>query len=627
MFKIFEKKRVEDDVDVQIGESASFEKTIINTQNLADDIKSIATKYNLKVNELDFRLLSFKTFYTKEGDSTLTEITELNRSDIITEENLRNPSVKIFQELRVELFKKEGKRTFPLSISIGANRDFTLVKATIKAKEKISYFEGLDHEIISEIDKKKARLGLLIGLMDDSMRSGVKKLVSIIRVNEKLGQNTSFNICEGFKPVETISQELIEHYKNRCDDKNMTMHGISEGDLVIEIIKPKEGAYGRDCKGGLLAIDEIELSDKNIEVSMSEDFEIKEDEEKIQYFAKKSGYIYVGIGNRYEIKDEFIVDSVSLKTTGDIDMGEDSEVTVTIQEQDSALDAVGPGVELDTNELNIAGSIANNAKIKANRAQIKGQTHQSSTVEAKEIQIHLHKGYAEGEEIEIDILEGGVVVGDIVRVEQFLGGEIRAKEVYIKEVTSNSKVYASHHIEIEKITGNGNLFTVDALAQRNFYKIYDEISEELKTLEIKLKKLPKELKYKKISIDREKENIVQINKSIEEMKKFGRQPLASLVMKLKDHQEKIKVFNSLLKELKDAKLRRDSLHEELTELNTSVLKAKVINHSPWREFNEVVFKLIEPPIEVSFLPKEGEVIKELTLRSSDEGEYNIKRGG
>jgi hypothetical protein len=130
-----------------------------------------------------------------------------------------------------------------------------------------------------------------------------------------------------------------------------------------------------------------------------------------------------------------------------------------------------------------------------------------------------------------------------------------------------------------------------------------------------------------MAIDREKENIVQINKSIEEMKKFGRQPLASLVMKLKDHQEKIKVFNSLLKELKDAKLRRDSLHEELTELNTSVLKAKVINHSPWREFNEVVFKLIEPPIEVSFLPKEGEVIKELTLRSSDEGEYNIKRGG
>jgi len=139
-------------------------------------------------------------------------------------------------------------------------------------------------------------------------------------------------------------------------------------------------------------------------------------------------------------------------------------------------------------------------------------------------------------------------------------------------------------------------------------------------------KLPKELKQKKAKILSQKENIDEINKTIIDMKKFNKTPPASLILKLKDQQDRIKEYNSLLKELKDAKIQNDLLHEQLEELNTSVLSAKVINKSAWKEFNEVKFKLIEPPIEVSFLPKEGETIKALSLGSTDEGDYQIKRG-
>jgi len=631
MFGLFKNGSSVEQKEIDIPKD-SFKKSVITTKDLIPDLKDISKKYEISIKELDIKILSYKTFVNDKSSDEVVEITELNKDKYLSGEYILDENISYFQELRVEVEKKELD-SFPLEISLGANKDLTQIRATIKAKKNISYFDGLEAEILSQIDKKKAKLGLMLGFMDEATKSSVKKVGSIIRVNGGLSQNISFNICDGFSKVDPIMPKIIEIFKDKkIDDeinKQKVMYDVKEGQLVLEILKAKEGRVGRDCKGNIIKLDNTSLeegSESLVEVKMSEDFLKKEDDEKIQYFAQKSGYIYEGIGNKYEIKDELVVDSVSLKTTGDIDVGDESDVRVTIQEDDSIIDAVGPGVELDTNELNIAGSVANNAKIKANIVQIKGQTHQSSKIEANEIQIHLHKGYAVGDEIEIDILEGGVVVGDIVRVKSIFGGEIRAKEVYIDEVTSNSKIFASHHIEINKITGNGNIFRIDALAQRNFHEIYEELSKNLQEMEIKLSKLPKILKSKKRSINNEKENIKEINKTLEELKRFGREPLASLVMKLKDHQKKIKEFNSLLKELKDAKLKKETLHQELVELNTSVLKAKVINNSPWKEFNEVVFKLIEPPIEISFLPKEGEITKVLTLKSSGEGEYNIKRG-
>jgi flagellar hook protein FlgE len=619
---IFGTKKKIDTVD----EIPSFESTIINTKNLSDELESLAKKHNIATRELDFKLLSYKTFYTDSKSKETKEITELNRDEILIEDNILNPDISFSQELRVEIFKKLGKSTFPLSISIGGNKDLTNIRATIKPKDKITYFDGLDGEIMAELNKKKAKLGLMIGMMDESMLSGVKKLISLIRVNKKLKESVTLNICKGYEYIEHTKEQLIEHYLNDKSGENLAMHGVKEGDLVLEYIKAKDGRVGRNCKGEILQLKAVELSGSVGNISVTEDFEVQEEEDRILYIAKTKGFINVGMGNKYEIKDEFVIDSVSFKTTGDIDVGEESDVRVTIKEDDSMRDAVGPGVEIDTNELNVAGSVANNAKIKATIVQIKGQTHQSSHIEAKEVKIHLHKGYAEGDIVEIDILEGGVVVGDIVRVKQLSGGEIRAKEVYIDKVMSNSKISASHHIEFQKIEGNGNLFTIDSLAQRDFHKKYDEVTKNLSETELLVKKLPKELKQKKAKILSQKDTIDEIHKTIEDMKKFKKTPPASLILKLKEHQDRIKDYNSLLKELKDAKIQNDLLHEKLEELNTSVLSSKVVNKSSWREFNEVKFKLIEPPIEISFLPKEGEMINAIALDSTDEGDYQIKRG-
>jgi hypothetical protein len=611
---------------VEVDNTTSFERTIINTKNLSADLEVISKKYKITLQEIDFKVISYKTYFSKADEKTITEITELNKDEILTIDNILDPNNSFSQELRVEVFQKSSKSKFPLSISIGGNRNLTIIRATVKPKEKITYFDGLDGEIMAELNKKKAKLGLMLGMMDESMMSGVKKLISLIRVNGCIKENVTLNICKGYELQENKNEQLIEHYINENPTENLAMHGVQKGDLVIEFIKSKDGINGRNCKGEILKTNSVELSNSIGEIKVSEEFEIEEKDDRVLYFAKTKGYINLGMGNKYEIKDEFVIDSVSMKTTGDIDVGEDSDIRVTIKEEDFMQDAVGPGVEIDTNEINIAGSVANNAKIKAVTVQIKGQTHQSSHIEAKEVKIHLHKGFVEGDVVEIDILEGGVVVGDVVRIKQLSGGEIRAKEVYIDKVMSNSKIYASHHIEMNTIEGNGNLFTIDPLAQRDFEKKHEKINKNLSTILSIVKKLPKELKQKKAKIQSQKENIDEINRTIADMKKFKKTPPAALILKLKEHQDRIKKYNSLLKELKDAKIQESSLHESLLELNTSIMSANVINKSSWREFNEVKFKLIEPPIDVSFLPKEGEVIKTLSLDSTEEGDYQIKRG-
>ncbi len=618
MLKLFGQKQIKREKGVTTPK-VNFEKVVVTTTDLLTTIQTIAKEHRISPKMFDFKILSYKTFRKKEEISE--EITTPAQEDLV------DPYVTFEQELRVEIFLKDDSSPFPIPMALSANSDFTTIRAVVKPQGNLSYFEGLESEIIAEIERKKVKAGILIGIQDEMMRKSIKKLVAIIRVNGAIAKQTSFVVCEGIPFQEAISNKLIEHYIDEENKHSNTMYVVSKGELVLEIIKSQPGRNGRNCKGEILLSNQVELSESGIEIKVSDDFEIKEEADRILYYAKTAGHISRGVDNSFEIKEELVVDSVSVKTTGDISGGEESEVSVTIREDDSVLDAVGPGVEIDTFEINIAGSVANNAKIKAQKAQIKGQTHQSSYVEANSLQIHLHKGRAEGDIVEINILEGGVVYGDSVKVKQFNGGEIHAQRVYIGEVTSNAKVYASHHIEIDKITGNGNLFVVDASVQRNFQEKYDALNKKLSDVNYKLKKLPKLLKNKKHKIKSESESIAEIQKVLAEIKKYGKKPLAAMTMKLKEHQNRIKEFNSLLQELKDAKLQEETLREELAELNTSVLKAKVIHKSPWKEFNEVKFKLIEPPIEVSFLPKEGEMTRELGLSSTEEGEYNIKRGG
>ena len=71
-------------------------------------------------------------------------------------------------------------------------------------------------------------------------------------------------------------------------------------------------------------------------------------------------------------------------------------------------------------------------------------------------------------------------------------------------------------------------------------------------------------------------------------------------------------------------MEKSSLDIELEELESTSVEAKVVNNSKWKEFNEVKFRIINPALEVAFLPKEGEIAKIITIEEKDD-EYEIKK--
>lgn len=98
----------------------------------------------------------------------------------------------------------------------------------------------------------------------------------------------------------------------------------------------------------------------------------------------------------FDIKDELDVNEITFKTTGSVDTGLDTNVTLNVKENDLTKDAVGTGMTVEANEINVEGNVAANAVVKANKVTIGGQTHAKAVIEAKEAKIAVHIGSFEG---------------------------------------------------------------------------------------------------------------------------------------------------------------------------------------------------------------------------------------
>jgi hypothetical protein len=629
LFKILKKRK-----DEIINQPIEFEKRVIESSDIAKDLKEIALSHKMDVKELDFNILSYKTYYKRVNSPRYKELLEIDREKFFREENILNPELEIMQKLKIEVYKKSNSK-FPIKIAIGANKSITKVVATIIKQNSVQYFDGLEAEILSQIDKKKAKLKILLGFFDDNVRSEVTKLVSSIRVNKKIEKDVKITLCQSYNVQNQTTGEIFYRFKEkeRDDDKKVDhsnkgyMHTVKEGDVMIEIIKPKEGRVGRNCKGELLDIEYVELSKELPTIIVSEDIERKEEGDRIIYIAKRSGFINEPKENKFEIRDELVVNEVSFKTTGSIDAGEDKNIKINIESKDSMGDAIGAGVFIETSEVRAGGNVGNGAVVKASVIEIGGQTHQSAKLHGGDVKINLHKGYVDGETIEIDLVEGGKVVGDIVRIKKVSGGEIEAKEVYIGTVLSNVTVRASHHIELDKVEGTGNKFIIDARAQRGFKDKVDAIKTKISDTLSNIERITKKIKQIRAKINSEKETTIKIHERISELKSTGVKPPSSLVSKMRENQNRIKEHNLLLKELKDAKIEHEALAEDLKNLQSSVFDAKVINNAIWRDFNEVSFSVIEPPVNASHLLKDGEIAHEITLKTAEDGNFILNRKG
>lgn len=618
------------------SETSEFKPIIIDTINVIKELKNVAIANHIKPTELSFKLLKTTTFYSDEKSEN-NEMSDEEMKLFVDDNYLLNPNLKFSQHYRVEIYKTtdEVEEVILPDISLSGNKNLTKIIATISKSHDVKYSSKLEEKIIEDIQIKKIKAGILVGIRDQNMHKEVKRIVANIRVNGFLDQNVSFVVCQGVDEQPSINDDLIFHYKKKVETKSTDgkvdyakrgfVLAVEKDECIIEYIKPQMGTPGRNCRGAFMPVKDPRKSNET-NIVISPNITRKESETSIKYIANRGGYVNFEKGS-YDIQEQMEINEISFRSTGSIDTNLDSNIKINIKEKDILKDAIGAGMSVETSEVHVQGNIGSGAKIKAKVAEIGGQTHQSAYIEADKIFIAVHRGEANGQDVTIDRLEGGKVIGDTVHVKQMIGGEIIAKTVKIDELMSNAKITASEILEVQELKGNNNKFIIDPSVTKEFNEMIASINLKIEKLEEELKAYPRQLSSKKEFIDKNKPMAEMVKEKIMELKRNGVEPPVTLFAKIKDFQEKVLDYNNFLQTFKDKKEELQEYRVELNKVQNKVFTAKIINHSAWKEFNEIRFKLISPPKDITYNPKEREIAREITLKDMGNGEHRVIRSG
>ncbi|MDQ1267615.1 MAG: hypothetical protein QG560_258, partial [Campylobacterota bacterium] len=493
-----------------------------------------------------------------------------------------------------------------------------------------------EEDFSNYIKKSKIRAGILVDIFDEMVPEVVSRASAIAKVDGKISydKNQTVLISDAYEPTPTINDELILHYdkesasgqkseNERVDySKRGFIHSVLEGDLLMEYIKPKKGKPGRNCRGEFMEPAEPEI--KHVpDFTVNDTIEIVDNKENVLYRAKISGYISLD-GKIYQIKSGMDIGEISFKATGSISTGLDSDVCLSVKENDSQKDAIGSGMEVEVSEIDIKGNVGPNAKVHAKRASIEGQTHKTSEIRANDLTINVHKGLAVGDNIKISRLENGVVEGKKVEIAQAIGGNIRAKDIEIGICASYVKATASRLIEIQKLQGSENVFTIDPLMQKEKNDGFSESKQEINELRTSVEEIKKEIeKYKKMIKDNT-ESFNEIKKRLMHFKKNGIKMPEAFVTKYKQFTKAQEHLEGIINEYKVKNDKLLLLTTKTASFQDNIFDARIINRDRWVGHNEIVFKLIEPPIELVYKPLEGSPHKVFAVVETDGGVLEIQ---
>ncbi len=612
--------------------------TVTRTQNVAKELISVAKSYEMKVDLLDFNVLDVQTFTRMNDDKKETEWVEVTHDELYELDDqtaLLNPFFQIKQTYEIEIFSKSSEDDLykDFKLAVGANATKCKVYLSIGAGSKVTYNSRFEQELLMLINKRKIRSGILINIFDEMLSDVVSRITAHVRIEESVtyDKGETILIAESYEPTLTTDDSLILHFDKKEEvDENHKVDYASRGfiksvhkdELLIEYIKPKEGKPGRNCRGEFMKPQEPLISN---EVTFKIDDTIKEldTETSIQYFAYENGYITLE-GDTYTIQTDVDVGEISFKTTGSISTGLDSDVSISVKETDAVKDAIGTGMSVEVSEIEIEGNVGSNAKVFALKASVGGQTHKTSTMRADKLNINVHKGNAYGKNIHITRLEHGTIDGDNVEVTQAVGGKIRAKEIVIELCASYVKATASKLIEIKKLQGSENVFTIDPLVKKDAKAGLDTNKDNIKNLKFEIRALGKDIEKYETMIKNGTASFNDVKKRLIHFKKNGIKMPDSFVKKYKQFQKVQAHLVSLKKSYENKSDQLSLLSSNTTNFQDDIFDARIINRSHWIGHNELIFKMVKPPVEISFKPQEGSTDKVFALVEVDEGKYEIQ---
>jgi len=611
--------------------------TQVQTSTPYISLKEISKQYSVAVEFIDFKLSNILTYYKNKDNIEPVFISEENLS--IFDENAfyLDDTLEIEQVYDVEFFDVRLNATPKLpKIEIGVNSAITKVIAKVRASKECEYEQHYEEKLFEYIAKQLMKAKILIGIRIGKLKEELKQIASIIHIKGELDKDYTLNLTQGINPKESVDAKIFYYYKDKFDsikdedkidyaDRGFVF-GVSKDELIMEEKKSLEGQNGRDVRGKLIEVAKPK-EETGKEISVSENIERVENDKSVTYIAKKSGYVVEKNGS-FDIEERIEINEVNFKTTGSIQAGTDTNVTLVVRETDTIKDAIGTGIIVEADEIEVKGNVGANAIVKANEVIIGGQTHQKAKIYAKHAKISIHIGKVEAENVEIDRLESGTVIAKKVKIKSVVGGSITAQSIQIDTLGSNCIITASRLIDVRYLRGTDNKFIIDASKMPESTDATQDQINKIESIKTELETLLKNIEAKKNVINENKDSIYTIKAKVEELSKAKVVPPVTFMKKLKEYQGLVNEYNSLLKIFKEKKELLADLKDELEVMQNGIFSAKVINRGNWIELNEIKFVIVDPPKNVTYISKQNEIAHVITLDKFDNGgevEYKIKK--
>ncbi|HEX5710032.1 MAG TPA: flagellar assembly protein A [Sulfuricurvum sp.] len=565
--------------------------------------------------QVDFELLSYQTFYRGTVDEQWLLLEESRLEKVTTEVEIRYPSFEIRQEYEFLIHAAKTHPYFNLHFSLAFDKHKSKAIAIIDPRSKIPLKKGIQEYIKNEIHKQKLRSGLLIGITDNDLDLEIKKLLLKIQKEGPLQSPYRMNVTQFFPPIDPINDNVILHYKKEGNENNL-IEGVQCDDLILEYIFATPGRSGRNCMGEYIPIFEPLIRYATAITIDPKTIRSEEDVRSIRFYAARSGYVKRQEGV-FSISQELRLKGATFRNTGSIQVGSDKQIHVKIVDKDKSKDAVGSGVNIDVQTLDVKGTVGSNTKIQAYDLTVGSQTHKKSLIEVQEnATIHLHRGDLKAKNATITVLEAGKVEAQNVHVSQMLGGEIFADHVTIDTLYSNAKITALKSITIQTIIGDGNNLIIDPRSISSYQDQIDTLELKLKEENILIQEKGKELLAKETAL---KEQLPRIKKMQEKIKTSiaqNKAPLKADMVRVQQYKYNLSELSQQQSSIKSDEEHVHTIEKKLNELYDADVNATITHHGTYNGHTRITF--IDPKTSQKYAASpQGNV---LHIRLCHEGE-------
>lgn len=588
-----------------------FEQLVKDCEDIKLEINKFAEKKNISAKEIDFLLIDSTLYMKSKPEENFLEATTDMIAKLRSEEGALDENLQVKQRYTVKLMpKSEMQQSFEVKLLSDENHYRVVAKVNLKSAKKNEF---LIHDIYNEIKRKKAYFGIVIGVFENSLKERIRDAIS------QPGNHFELDVCEGVAGEKSVDAKTVYAFKKEDISAKNHIVFIKSGESIATFTKKKQGTSGRNCNGEIVRPGEPSGSDDTA-LRAGEGVEAKEDEEAIEYIAAKNGYVIINEPD-IMVDDKLELESLNLAQIGAIIAGIDSGTSLKIGSVEGE-DAVGDGVRIEVENLEVVGNIGKAVHIKCKTLKVDGLTHMDSMIEAEDVNIKTHKGKLVGKHVVIERLEGGTVECEEAVISKMSGGTVSAKSIKVIEAYSNTHLIASNIIEMENIKGEDNKLTIDPRAYFAQNNEIMELTNEMNEMNENLKKDTKDYKERSSFISSTLNLAKELKTELEQLKKTNA-PIPKVL------KEKMLEYNSVLKEakelnarIKQQKARIADIQQMLSVYDKESKKAVIINHNIWLGYNEVRLKLLNDDKTFFMVPKEGD--KTIRLYEDSEGEMVLR---